>query len=64
MDRRVEASDLGVFADWDFESEKFENINPKIKRVLRNIFKKTLDIINHIVYNINAVQRQQVRFCA
>ena len=42
MGRQVEATDLGVFADWDFESEKFEDINPKIKRLLRNIFRKSL----------------------
>ena len=42
MGRQVEASDLGVFADWEFEGEFFEDINPKIKRLLRNIFKKTL----------------------
>lgn len=42
MGRSVEAADMGVFADWDFEGEKFENVNPKIKRLLRNIFKKTL----------------------
>ena len=40
--RTVESFDLGVFADWEFDGELFENVNPKIKRLLRNIFKKTL----------------------
>lgn len=40
--RKVDVSDLSIFADWDFEGDEFENINPKIKRLLRNIFKKTL----------------------
>lgn len=34
--------DIGIFADWDFEQPIFEKENPKIKRLLRNIFKKTL----------------------
>lgn len=42
MDRPVDAADMGIFADWDFDGELFENINPKIKRLLRNIFRKTL----------------------
>lgn len=42
MGRQVESSDLGVFADWEFDGEKFEDINPKIKRLLRNIFRKSL----------------------
>ena len=41
MGRSVESFDLGVFADWEFDGELFENVNPKIKRLLRNIFKKT-----------------------
>lgn len=40
--RSVESFDLGVFVDWEFDGELFENVNPKIKRLLRNIFKKTL----------------------
>lgn len=42
MGRQVEASDMGVFADWNFEGELFEDVNPKIKRLLREIFHKTL----------------------
>ncbi|MGN0178532.1 MAG: hypothetical protein ACI4DY_03700 [Monoglobaceae bacterium] len=44
MGRQVDASDLGVFADWEFEGKKFENVNPKIKRLLSHIFKKTLAV--------------------
>ncbi len=42
MDRTVTPEDCGIFSDWDFSGELFENVNPKIKRLLRNIFKKTL----------------------
>lgn len=42
MSRNVEPADTGLFADWDFDEQIFENVNPKIKRLLRNIFKKTL----------------------
>ena len=40
-------------------TSKKEDVFNKIFEI---ILKKTLDIINHIVYNINAVQRQQVRY--
>ncbi len=42
MGRAVENEDIGVFADWDFEGELFDDVNPAIKRLLREIFKKTL----------------------
>lgn len=42
MDRPVDAADMGIFADWDFDGELFEEVNPKIKRLLRGIFRKTL----------------------
>ncbi|MGN0391880.1 MAG: hypothetical protein ACI4FW_03350 [Bariatricus sp.] len=42
MGRKVDASDSTVLAEWDFDNEKLENLNPKIKRLLRNIFAKTL----------------------
>lgn len=42
MGRNVEPADTGLFADWDFDEKIFENVNPKIKRLLRNIFEKTL----------------------
>ena len=42
MGRSVENEDIGIFADWDFEGEIFEKVNPKIRRLLRNIFRKTL----------------------
>ena len=42
MGRGVTPEDCGLFADWDFDGEILENVNPKIKRLLRNIFKKTL----------------------
>lgn len=42
FNRAITPADTGIFADWDFEDEIFDNINPKIKRLLRNIFRKTL----------------------
>ncbi len=38
----VAPEDCGMFADWDFDGEMFDKVNPKIKRLLRDIFKKTL----------------------
>lgn len=34
--------DTGIFADWSFTGEMFEKVNPKIKRLLCEIFHKTL----------------------
>lgn len=43
MGRTVEAADMTVFSEWDFEGNSFlNNVNPKMKRILREIFKKTL----------------------
>lgn len=42
MGRSIEADDMSVFADWEFEGEKFDKLNPKIKRLLHTIFHKTL----------------------
>ena len=42
FNKTVTPTDTSIFADWDFEGEIFDNINPKIKRLLRNIFKRTL----------------------
>lgn len=42
MGRSVTNDDIGLFADWDFDGELFDDVNPKIQRYLREIFKKTL----------------------
>ncbi len=42
MGRKVECGDSCLFPEWDFDGDLFEDVNPKIKRLLRNIFKKTL----------------------
>ena len=44
MGRKVEQQDCGVFADWSFTESYFDGVNPKVKRLLRNVFKKTLAI--------------------
>lgn len=44
MGRKVEQQDCGLFADWSFDVPCFDNINPKVKRLLRNIFRKTLAV--------------------
>lgn len=42
MGHSVSNEDMGLFADWNFDGEMFENANPKIKRLLQTIFQKTL----------------------
>ena len=42
MGRAVENEDIGIFADWNMNREILSGTNPKIKRLLRNIFCKTL----------------------
>ena len=44
MGRPVSNEDMGLFADWNFDSEIFDNVNPKVHRYLREIFKKTLSV--------------------
>ena len=34
FERNVSADDSGVFADWEFDDEKFDNVNPKIKNTV------------------------------
>ncbi|MCI6653601.1 MAG: hypothetical protein MSH11_09390 [Ruminococcus sp.] len=43
MGRKVDISDISIFSQWDFKEEKIKNINPKIKRLLSNIFRNTLN---------------------
>lgn len=42
MGRNVQNHDMGLFSEWQFEGQLFEKVNPKIKRLLSNIFHKTL----------------------
>ena len=42
FNRQIESFDTSIFADWDFENDFFQEINPKVKRLLRNILKKTI----------------------
>lgn len=42
MGRKVLNDDMSPFANWEFEGEKFDKLNPKIKRLLHTIFHKTL----------------------
>ena len=42
MGRPVGNEDMGLFADWSFEGEPFDSVNPKVKRILKEIFHKTL----------------------
>ena len=42
MDRKFNNEDMAPFAKWEFDSEKFDKINPKIKRLLSDVFHKTL----------------------
>ena len=40
--RPVSNDDIGLFAEWDFDGELFDAVNPKVQRYLSEIFKKTL----------------------
>lgn len=42
MGRAPENGDIGPFSDWEFSGKMFETVNPKIKRLLKTIFRKTL----------------------
>ena len=42
MGRHADCSDAGMFSRWKFDSSLFEEIDPKIKRQLTNIFRKTV----------------------
>lgn len=42
MGRIPNAIDKSWFAEWDFEGELFDKVNPKIKRLLTDIFRKTI----------------------
>lgn len=42
MGRPVSNEDIGLFADWSFDGELFDSVNPKVKRILRELFRKTL----------------------
>lgn len=42
MGRKVLNDDMSPFANWEFEGEKFDKVNPKIKRLLSEVFHKTL----------------------
>lgn len=44
MGRSVFNDDMGLFADWEFDGEIFDIVNPKVQRYLREIFKKTLSV--------------------
>lgn len=50
MGRPVTNDDIGLFADWDFEGVLFDDVNPKIKRILQTIFRKTLAASNRRRY--------------
>lgn len=42
MGRPVAHEDMSAFAEWEFESKLFEKVNPRVKRCLKEIFRKTL----------------------
>ena len=42
MGRKVVNDDMSPFANWEFEGEIFDKVNPKIKRLLLEFFHKTL----------------------
>lgn len=44
MKRKPSCEDRGIFAQWEFNDECFDKVNPQIKRQLKEIFSKTLAI--------------------
>lgn len=42
MGRKVCNDDISIFADWEFDKPIFQQVNPKFKRLLKNIFRKTI----------------------
>ena len=42
MGRKVTPADTSIFANWALDGELLADVNPKAKRLLRNIFHKTL----------------------
>lgn len=42
MGKLPEARDMVLSAEWDFEGELFDKVNPRIKRLLTDIFRKTI----------------------
>lgn len=44
MKRPVSHRDNSIFSDWNFDEEWFDGINPKVCRLLRKVFKKTLTV--------------------
>ncbi len=46
MGRNVSNEDMSVLAEWNFDNEYFDirRTNPKVKRLLTNIFRKTLSV--------------------
>lgn len=42
MGRPVCNEDMGLFADWTFDGELFDSVNPRVKRILKELFRKTL----------------------
>ena len=44
MGRPVTNDDIGLFVNWDFEGEIFDDVNPKVIRHLQEVFKKTISV--------------------
>lgn len=42
MGRKVEHDDLSIFSNWNLDLDIFKGINPKVVRLLRKVFDKTL----------------------
>lgn len=56
MGRSVCNDDIGLFADWEFVGEMFEDVNPTVQRYLREIFRKTLSAsVKRRYQNANAL---------
>ena len=64
MGRPVAASDMSLFADWKFEGELFEEVDPKVKRLLGKVFHRTLAAnCNRRYQNISALVKDLQKAC-
>lgn len=62
MGRPVSNDDIGMFPEWNFDGEIFDEVNPKIKRILSEIFANTISASTSRRYKtadlmVNALER-------
>lgn len=65
MKRPVTNDDIGLFAKWDFDSNVFEDTNPKVKPLIDQALRKTLSAsVKHRYQNANELIRILEKACS